>query len=238
MTKRSIVIITTLVAIVVFAGAAFLYDRSSSDGAPTSAAPTSAAPASSAPASAPASTIGINLVRFHSPVIGPVDAPVTIVEFFDPSCEACRAFHPILKKILATFPNEVRLVLRYTPFHDGSDEAVKILEAARKQGRFEPVLEALLEKQPEWALHGAPDLNKAWEFARAAGLDIERARKDASGLRVDLVLQQDMADVKANNVRQTPTFFVNGKPLASFGVRQLNELVQNEVSAARAKTGG
>ena len=32
------------------------------------------------------------LVRFHSPTFGPADAPVIIVEFFDPSCEACRAF--------------------------------------------------------------------------------------------------------------------------------------------------
>lgn len=221
MTKRSIVIITTLIALAVFAGSAFLYDRSGSDRAPESAPPT-----------------GSDLVRFHSPVIGPANAPVTVVEFFDPSCEACRAFHPIVKEILATFPNEVRLVLRYTPFHDGSDEAVKILEVARKQGRFEPVLEALLERQPEWAVHGAPDLNKAWEFAGAAGLDVERARKDASALSIDLILQQDMADVKANNVRQTPTFFVNGKPLPSFGERQLRELVQSEVLAARARTGG
>lgn len=220
MTKRSIVVITTLIAIIVFAGSAFLYDRNSTDRTPAPAPPT-----------------GSNLVRFHSPVIGPVDAPVTIVEFFDPSCEACRAFHPVVKKILATFTNEVRLVLRYTPFHDGSEEAVRILETARTQGRFEPVLEALLEKQPEWAVHGAPDLNKAWAFARAAGLDVERARKDASSPSIDLALQQDMADVKANNVRQTPTFFVNGKPLASFGAQQLYDLVESEVRSRRTATG-
>lgn len=216
MTRRSIVITTALIAVIVFAGFAFLYDRNSADRTPE-----------------PAPAAGNALVRPHSPVFGPVDAPVTIVEFFDPSCEACREFHPSVKRLLAAFPKEVRLVLRYTPFHKGSDEAVRILEAARLQGKFEPVLEALLEKQPVWASHGAPDLAKAWEFARAAGLDVERARGESLSSNIDLVLKQDMADVNANNVRQTPTFFVNGKPLPSFGPQQLGDLVRSEVRRVR-----
>lgn len=94
-------------------------------------------------------------------MIGPVNAPVTIVEFFDPSCEACRAFHPVVKKIMGSFPQEVRLVLRYTPLHEGSDEAVRILEAARLQNKFEPVLETLLGSQQDWAIHGDPELGRA-----------------------------------------------------------------------------
>lgn len=39
-----------------------------------------------------------SLVRPHSPILGPADAPVTIVEFFDPSCKACRFFILSLKK--------------------------------------------------------------------------------------------------------------------------------------------
>ena len=41
------------------------------------------------------------LVRAHSPVIGNKDAPVTLVEFFDPACETCRAMYPIVKKLMA-----------------------------------------------------------------------------------------------------------------------------------------
>lgn len=216
MTRRSIVITTALIAFIAFAGFAFLYEYNGANRAP-----------------APVPAAGNTLVRPHSPVFGAVDAPVTIVEFFDPSCEACREFHPVVKRLLAAFPKEVRLVLRYTPFHTGSDEAVRILEAARIQGKFEPVLEALLEKQPIWASHGAPELNKAWEFARAGGLDVERARSEALSPNIDFVLKQDMADVKANNVRQTPTFFVNGKPLPSFGPQQLGDLVRSEVRRVR-----
>lgn len=176
------------------------------------------------------------LVRPSSPVIGREDAPVTIVEFFDPACEACRAFFPVVKQILAAFPDDVRLVLRYTPFHQGSDEAVRILEAARRQDKFEPVLEELLSKQQEWASHGAPNLDRAWEIAAMAGLDPVRARRDATSPDIDSVLRLDIADARANRIQQTPTFFVNQRPLASFGAQQLYDLVEEEVR--RVRNGG
>lgn len=209
--------LTAFVAIVVFGGAAMLY--SSRDG--------------SAPQAVAVSS-GDSLVRPHSPVMGSEAAPVTIVEFFDPSCEACSAFYPIVKQIMHETGEDVRLVLRYTPLHEGSDEAVRILEAARKQDKFQPVLEALFANQAEWADHGAPDIEKAWQIAAGAGLDLEPARKDATTPEVDAVLAQDIADVKANRVEQTPTFFVNGKPLTEFSPQGLYDLVKTEIQAAKS----
>ena len=88
------------------------------------------------------------MVRAHSPVLGPDDAPVTIVEFFDPACEACRRFHPIVTDVMAEHGDAVKVVIRYTPFHgDASTEAIRVLEAARMQDLFEPVMEALLNEQ-------------------------------------------------------------------------------------------
>lgn len=169
------------------------------------------------------------LVRPHSPVLGPADAPVTIVEFFDPSCEACRAFHPIVKQILDRFPGKVRVVIRYAAFHRGSDEAVRILETARLQGLFVPVLEALLDAQPQWATHDAPRLEVAWNAAAGAGLDVERARRERLMPHIAAALNFDAADVASLGVRRTPTFYVNGKPLVDFGPQQLFELVRMEV---------
>lgn len=105
--------------------------------------------------------------------MGAVDVPVTIVEFFDLACEACKAFHPKVKQILAAFPRETRLVIRYTPFHrESSVDAVKILEAARAQGKFEPVLEALLDGQRAWTGQGARAIDRAWAVAQSVGLDV------------------------------------------------------------------
>ena len=172
---------------------------------------------------------GSRLVRMHTPIIGPQNAPVTIVEFFDPACETCRAFYPIVKQIMAQHPDKVRLALRYAPFHQGSDQVVKLIEAARKQGLYTPVLEALLATQPEWADHAAPNIGIAFEAAARAGLDMERARQDMETPEIQAVLAQDIEDLTALQVSKTPTFFVNGRSLPSFGPEQLARLVAEEV---------
>lgn len=173
------------------------------------------------------------LVRFHSPVFGPRNAPVTIVEFFDPACETCRAFYPIVKDILKQYPNDVRLVIRYAPFHAGSDQVVKLLEAAKLQDKYLPVLEMVLAAQPQWADHGKPNLDLAYRAAQEVGLDIAKAQADAQTPAIDGVLKQDIEDLTALEVTKTPTFFVNGRGLPSFGDQQLMALVAEEVAKAR-----
>ncbi|MDP1602444.1 MAG: thioredoxin domain-containing protein, partial [Legionella sp.] len=191
MTTRRILLALAAVALVMLT--AWLASRDAPRATPGD--PTAAQPASI-------------LLRPHSPVLGAAQAPVTVTEFFDPSCEACRAFHPFVKQLLVDFPGQVRVVVRYAPFHQGSDEAVAILEAAREQGRFEPVLEALLRAQPEWAVHGAPNLALAWQAAAQAGLDVAPAKRQAAIERAKQVLAVDVADLNAVGVEKTPTFFV------------------------------
>ena len=175
------------------------------------------------------------LIRSYSPVLGPESAPVTIVEFFDPACEACRAFYPVVEAIMAEHGDAVRVVIRYTPFHGAaSEEAIRVLEAARMQGVFEPVLEVVLREQPRWASHGAPEPGLILEIAATAGLDAEAARTQMLAPGVMAILNQDRADVETVGVRQTPTFFVNGKPLDPFGEAELRSLVAAEVAAARS----
>lgn len=173
------------------------------------------------------------LVRMHSPVFGPQGAPVTIVEFFDPACETCRAFYPVVKDLLAQYPNDVRLVIRYAPFHQGSDQVVKLLEAARRQNKYAPVLEAVLAAQPQWADHGQPNVGLAFKVAEQAGLDLDKAMVDVQKPEVTAVLQQDIEDLTALEVTKTPTFFVNGRGLPSFGREQLSALVAEEVAKTK-----
>ena len=173
------------------------------------------------------------LVRMHSPTLGPQNAAVTIVEFFDPACETCRAFYPIVKNLMQQYPNDVRLVVRYAPFHPGSDKVVKLLEASKLQGKYWPVLEMLLATQPQWADHGSPNLDVAYQAAAQAGLDVNKALADAATPAIEAVLQQDIEDLTALEVRKTPSFFVNGRVLPSFGEQQLKALVQEEVEKAK-----
>lgn len=177
------------------------------------------------------------LVRMHSPVLGPQAAPVTLVEFFDPACETCRAFYPVVKDLMGRYPSDLRLVVRYAPFHQGSDQVVRLLEASRRQGKYEAVLESVLAAQPMWADHGKPNVDLAYQAAAQTGLDMQKARADAASEGVESVLKQDIEDLTALGVNKTPTFFVNGRPLPSFGVEQLQALVAEEVTKARSRKG-
>ena len=170
------------------------------------------------------------LERPHSRGYGPADAKVVLVEFFDPACETCRAYDPYVKQLLADNPGKVRLVLRYAPFHQGSDIMVKILEAAALQGRFSETLQVMYDSQPQWASHHHPQPDKIWEFLPRAGVDVERLRKDMDSPTFDQIIDQDLADLKALGVRKTPQFFVNGQPLVRFGYEQLRSLLDAEVA--------
>lgn len=175
------------------------------------------------------------LIRMHSPTLGKADAPVVIVEFLDPACETCRAFYPRVKEMLAANPDQIRLVLRYAPFHNGSDKVVAVLEAARKQGKFWPALEALLASQAEWSPHHTPQVALVWKHLEGLGLDMEQMGFDLTSPEIAQVIEQDLADAKTLNVTKTPEFFVNGKPLPSFGWEQLQRLVDEALAAARSK---
>lgn len=170
-----------------------------------------------------------SLVRPHSPVLGNAQAKVTLVEFFDPSCETCRAFYPIVKGIIRSSFGEVKLVLRYAPLHQGSDIAVKIIEAARQQDLYWPVLDRVIETQPIWAAHSGPDPERIWDLVRDTGLDIARAKKAMQDPAIEQALLQDMADMAALKIAGTPSFFVNGKPLPRFGVDELQAQVKAEL---------
>lgn len=170
-------------------------------------------------------------VRDHSQTLGNDDAKVYLIEFMDPACETCAAFSPFVKQIMAANPGRIKLVLRYAPFHDGADYFVKILEAAKKQGKYWETLDVMYKSQPYWASHSNPQPQRIWQFLPKAGLDIAQIKKDMDDPAIVKLIEQDLADAKSLNVRKTPGFFANGKPLQSFGYRQLQQLIQSEITA-------
>jgi protein-disulfide isomerase len=172
------------------------------------------------------------LLRMHSPTLGPTSAPVVIVEFLDPACETCAAFYPLVKQMMAANPDRIRLVLRYAPFHNGSDKVVAVLEAARKQGKFWPALEALLATQADWSPHHTPQVARVWKHLEGIGLDLEKMAFDITAPEVAQVIGQDLADAQTLGVNKTPEFFVNGQPLPRFGYEPLQQLVNEALAAA------
>lgn len=175
------------------------------------------------------------LVRMHSPTLGQADAPVVIVEFIDPACETCRAFYPMVKQLMAAHPGKIRLVLRYAPFHTGSDKVVSVLEAARRQGKFWPALEALLTNQADWTQQHTAYVERTWKHLGDIGLNMEQMAFDLTSPEIASVIAQDLTDARTLNVTMTPEYFVNGKPLPSFGFEQLKGLVDQALLDTRAR---
>ncbi|NIM00828.1 MAG: thioredoxin domain-containing protein [Acidobacteria bacterium] len=178
-----------------------------------------------------ASPVENEFVRVYSQRLGPPDAKVVLVEFLDPGCESCAALSPFVKEIVDAHAGRVQLVIRYIPLHQGADVAVRILEAARKQGKYWETLQMMFDTQSEWASHHHPAPQKLGPYLPALGLDMERLRLDMAGMEITHILQQDMADAQVLGVRRTPTFFVNGKALPRFGLNELQALVASEVAA-------
>jgi len=169
------------------------------------------------------------LIREHSQTLGDDNAKVALIEFTDPGCETCSAFHPFVKQLLNAYPGKIKLVVRYAPFHKGADQMVKILEAAKKQGKYWETLEVMYRTQDQWASHHKPQPELIWRFLPQAGLDLDKLREDMTDPAIAKIIEQDLADAKVLNVTKTPGFFVNGKPLTSFGRQQLQRLVESEI---------
>jgi protein-disulfide isomerase len=166
------------------------------------------------------------LVRPGSPTLGPVDAKVTIVEFLDPACETCAVFYPEVKRMLSANPGRIRLVTRHVPFHPGSEAVVAMLAAAQLQGKYWETLEALLRAQDRWVHNHRVNADDAMAVVVSVpGIDGARLKGDMGRPEVRERGAQDLADAQALKVLKTPEYFVNGKPLPSFGLEQLQGLV-------------
>ncbi len=236
MKQKNIFIIAAIGLLVAFIIAALLRNVEREEApSPIAAARTEAKapPPVAAPAPKPADA-GPMMVRPHSPLLGSADAPVVIVEFFDPACETCAAFYPIVKQIRAGNPDNIAVVMRYAPFHKGSAKVVAALEAARKQDKYWLALEALLKTQSDWAANHEAHLERIWPHLKKAGLDVARLQADMADPAIANVISLDLVDAQAFRVSKTPDFFVNGKPLPSFGQDPLKALVASELAAKKA----
>lgn len=162
---------------------------------------------------------------------GSTDAKVYVVEFFDPECESCREFYPYLQSIMKDYEGKIQLVMRYAPFHGNSIFAIKILEAARLQGKYWEALELLYQHQPEWGNHHNPRPELLWNYLPELNLDIEKLKADMENPAIQKIIEQDQKDAQSLNVTGTPEFFVNGKALAQFGPDFLKSAIEDALKS-------
>jgi protein-disulfide isomerase len=172
------------------------------------------------------------LASADPPALGSPDAKVHIVEFLDPACETCAVFYPHVKKLMAENPGRIRLSVRHVPFHKGSEHVVRMLEAARNQGKYWQALEAVFASQRQWTMNHQVYPERVWPSLAGIGLDLDRIRSDMNSAEIAGRMERDFADARALGVSKTPEYFVNGRPLPTFGLEELQGLVKGELRVA------
>lgn len=173
-----------------------------------------------------------NVVTSDNPSLGPVTAPVVIVEFGDFQCPYCKQAVPELKKVLLKYPEAVRLIYRDFPLSEIHSEAIPAAEAAScaaAQGKFWSYHDALFENQ---------DVLTATIYdsiAQSLSLDLEKFKRCQEGHLTLSKIQEDFAAGVAAGVEGTPTFFVNGHAVA--GVLTLEVWDKIIIAAMKEKFG-
>jgi Na+/H+ antiporter NhaA len=159
---------------------------------------------------------------------GPLDAPVTMLEYGDFECPYCGQAEPVVRELLREH-GDVGYVWRHLPLNDvhpNAQRAAEAAEAAAEQGAFWEMHDLLLERQD--AL-GYRDLVG---YARELGVDVERFQEDLRTRRGAGHIAQDVDSADVSGVSGTPTFFING--LRHYGAYDIATL-SAAVKAARAR---
>jgi Na+/H+ antiporter NhaA len=161
-------------------------------------------------------------------VRGPVEAPVTVVEYGDFECPYCGRAEPVVRELLSDF-GDVQYVWRHLPLtdvHPRAQAAAEAAEAAAEQGKFWEMHDQLLTHQD------ALRLDDLARYAEEVGVDVERFEEDLRRHAGSARIEEDVDSADLSGVSGTPTFFINGR--RHYGAYDI-ETLSNAVRAARAR---
>lgn len=165
-------------------------------------------------------------------VKGAENAKVTIVEYADFQCPACRAYFPVVDELLKQYPNDVRLVYRHFPLktiHYAAVESSRVAEAAGLQGKFWEAYEMIYNRQDEWANNPKSEVFN--EIAKDLNLDMEKFQSDRSSKEVADRVERDYNSAISINLNSTPTFYMNNVKISNpSSLDEFMKLVDAELS--------
>lgn len=156
--------------------------------------------------------------------IGPADAPITIVEFFDYRCGYCKRSMDWVLEAAEDNPETVRVVFKEFPILSAESRTAALAAlAAGEQGLYNEMHIALMESRSDFSAEAIDDI------AREVGVDVEKMRADMRSTAI----QTHVADVRQQAIEAgaeaTPTFFINGQVIRGFDQNSLNRILAEEL---------
>lgn len=139
---------------------------------------------------------------------GPLDAPLTLVEYGDFECPFCGKSTGMINELRREMGDELRYVFRHLPLpdvHPHAELAAEAAEAAGGQGRFWEMHDLL------YAHQGALDIEDLIAYAARLDLDVDRFVDDIREGRYSIRIREDAASADAGGAGGTPTFFIGDR---------------------------
>ncbi len=157
-------------------------------------------------------------------LLGPEEAPVKIVEFFDYQCPYCRTMHPVLKQIRERYPSKIALSYLHLPLemHEHAFSAALASECAARQNRFARYHNLLFANQDRLG-------EVSWDnLALTANVpDLEAFRSCMQQKRPVQQVRQDIQVAERLGIHSVPTLLVNETLVSgALSLQELNRLVQ------------
>lgn len=171
-----------------------------------------------------------------TPSADPAREVVTLIEYADIQCPACRAYQPLVSQLLAAFPGQLKLIFKNFPItsiHPNAMEAAIAAEAVGRQGKYFEFVDMLYEKQDEWA--GLPNPQEKFEqYVKALKLNVDQFKKDQEDPAIVKKINDEKDEGTRNGVSGTPSFFVNGKRINNpAGIEEFKKIISGELELSK-----
>lgn len=142
------------------------------------------------------------------PVRGPANAAVTIIEFSDFQCPFCGRFEPVMKRVLAKYPTQVRLIYRHSPLsalHPAAQKAAEAAVCAQNQGKFWELHDLLFAEPSSLSIDALKEKAKRLDLNTAVFNDCLDSGKAVDAVAIDTHAAEQLG------ITGTPTSFINGR---------------------------
>lgn len=165
------------------------------------------------------------------PVRGDASATVTIEEYSDFQCPACKSLEPTLKQVLQEFPGQVKLVYNDYPLrtiHQNAAAAAEAGQCANNQNRFWEYHDLLFQKQTSWEDLSDPTSTFV-TYATDLGLDGATFQSCLDNDEMVASVKEDEQEGTKAKINSTPTLFVNGERLVGPSYETLRAAVAKQL---------
>jgi protein-disulfide isomerase len=169
-----------------------------------------------------------------SPISGPRNALVTIVEGYEFACPYCEQSRPIVEQIRELYPNDVRVAYKNYVVHPPIATIPALAGcAAHKQGKYLAMEPLIWDKGFKAGRNlSAENMEK---LAAEAGLDLTRFKSDMNGEECKRHIREDQTQLAAVGVSGTPAFYVNGRWVPQRSVETFAALIDEELKKAKQR---